>query len=558
MPSRLMDIANGLAVGRAPGRRTTRRNTIDIDGLSGSPKDYQSVPQDENGNLVRVRWRAVGLQGACPALQFLVTLVPTTEFAIVVSTCILLNTVVIGLECQDVDNAHGPLWYWLESVFVCAYFVEILLRFAHYGCLGFFASEDALDRGWNNFDFCTTIFGVVGLMLDVLAMDHVRFNTSVLRLLRLLRIVRVLRLCRFLKDAEYTLIQAMTSMGRMMFLVFLIDFIGAVIITHILHETEDEVVFEMFGKLSDSMYYLFTIMVDGMGAVHITSTPRPGILVVITEKVVDAHPEMRFFWIVYALVGTISLIALAPAIFIDLNMRDAQIAQQKHKQECWERRVDAQKELLETIFKAADSDCSNSLSREEIDVFLQRRDVMNLMNPLREESDIFQDDPSMDQGSTDHDLRHLRLEFQMVYDHMEEQGKKDLSCKEFIDAFRKMRKKPVDQVVLALQEEILKLRNHIIEESNRFEIEIWTLLAEFGITREVDMAKADSGVNRLSVRPARPCLALSRATLSRGRRRTSRTGTTDISAGALDSWEQSRSDLTNASSTSQSPTNGIS
>merc|ERR1712139_147519 len=87
-------------------------------------------------------------------------------------------------------------------------------------------------------------------------------HANVLRLLRILRIVRVFRMLKFLKDVEYTLVSATSSVIRCMFLVAIIDYIGAVVITHLLHDADDEMVQEMFGCLSESMFHLFEVMVD--------------------------------------------------------------------------------------------------------------------------------------------------------------------------------------------------------------------------------------------------------------------------------------------------------
>merc|ERR1711972_647240 len=126
-----------------------------------------------------------------------------------------------------------------------------------------------------------------------------------------------------------------------MLLVFLNVFIGAVVITELLHDSDDEMILEMFGRLQPSMYHLFAVMVDGLDAVHISgASNNHGEIVVITECVLKVYPRMWIFWVIYTLIGTISLIALAPAIFIDLNLRDAALVQERLERDAWERKVD--------------------------------------------------------------------------------------------------------------------------------------------------------------------------------------------------------------------------
>merc|ERR1719277_22394 len=128
-----------------------------------------------------------------------------------------------------------------------------------------------------------------------------------------------------------------------MFLVLMIDFIGAVVITMLLHDTEDEVVHEMFGHLTTSMFHLFEVMVDGMGAVHISEVAEGSGVVFITQKVMEAHPRMWVFWVAFVFVGTISLMALVPAIFVELNLRDAENAKKMQMKKEWHEHVEKQR-----------------------------------------------------------------------------------------------------------------------------------------------------------------------------------------------------------------------
>eukprot|EP00444_Apocalathium_aciculiferum_P044192 CAMPEP_0183534138 /NCGR_PEP_ID=MMETSP0371-20130417/26678_1 /TAXON_ID=268820 /ORGANISM="Peridinium aciculiferum, Strain PAER-2" /LENGTH=578 /DNA_ID=CAMNT_0025734469 /DNA_START=1 /DNA_END=1737 /DNA_ORIENTATION=+ len=431
-------------------------------GAVGSPtlvsaRDlYSSLPQNE-ASEVDVLVKAPSRPRAC---------VDSMGCNTFIALVIMANTTVIGFECQDMNNPNNKATYHiLELIFCIVYVVEIVLRCKQHGLHGFFCARDGSERGWNLFDFVTTVVGTIGVICSELGV--VKVNASVLRLLRVLRIVRVFRILKFMKDIEYTLISAMTSMVRIMFLVLLIDFIGAVVVTNLLHDSPDEVIQEMFGELSSSMYHLFVVMVDGMGALHITDDSlAPGGMVVITEKVTEVHPHMRLFWIAFVFVGTISLMALVPAIFVELNMRDAELARKRSQKDDWERRVEAQRAALEAVFKGADKDNSNAISRSEMDEFLMTKDALKRIGLEKDEED--------DDGvHGDHvDVRQLRMEFSMVYDTIEAEGRQELSSSEFIEAFRQMRAKPMDQVVVMLQQEIFKLRTVMSTENSKLRDEI--------------------------------------------------------------------------------------
>lgn len=314
------------------------------------------------------------------------------------------------------------------------------------------------------FDFTTTIIGLVGVFAE--EVTHVHLNASVLRLFRVLRILRVFRILKFVKDIEYTLVSTLFAMFRVMALVLMIDFIGAVVITHLLKNAQDEVVLEMFGTLTSSMYHLFIVMVDGMGSLHVVS---PDDIIIITEKVTDIYPQMWIFWTAFVFVGSISLMALVPAIFVELNLRDADCSRQISQKIEWENRVEAQRAALQVVFHAADKDRSNAISRREMDLFLQQEDVMKQIGLDQETDDAVENEDRVN-------IRQLRMEFSMVYDEIEAHGRYELSWNEFIDAFRQMRSKPMDQVVLTLQQEIFKLRTLMTKQNNRIKSEIKALV----------------------------------------------------------------------------------
>lgn len=415
--------------------------------------------------------------------------VDSTLFNGFTAMVICANTVVIALECQYIhDHEQQESYAVFEQVFCSIYVVEIIMRCCMQGLFGFFCSADHNQFVWNLIDFTATVVGVIGVVCDDRRTVHV--NASVLRLLRVLRIVRLLRILKFMKDIEYTIVCAARSLMRMMFLVLMIDFIGAVVITQLLADSPDEVVSEMFGCLTDSMFILFNVMVDGMGAMHVPSGRAD--MIIITETVTQAHPHMSVFWIAFVFIGSISLMALVPAIFVELNLRDADKSRHRQIKHDWDRRVETQRAALELVFQAADKDKSHSLTRREVEDILQDKGILNQLS-LDRESDDEEDDVYKEKL----DIRHLRMEFSMVFDTIEAEGRKDLNCAEFIEAFRQMRAKPMDQVVVTLQQEIFKLRI-LMETENRRILQEIRRLADRG---ERDRASPDAPSPAASGRP---------------------------------------------------------
>merc|ERR1719191_2033892 len=99
---------------------------------------------------------------------------------------------------------------------------------------------------------------------------------------------------------------------------------------------------------------------------HDSSTGFP-MMVIVAQKAMDAMPQMWIYWVVFVFVGPISLMALVPAIFVSINLRDAEKNKDKDIQEEWSEIVKSQREQLEKLFRLADTDNSDSLSREEME-----------------------------------------------------------------------------------------------------------------------------------------------------------------------------------------------
>lgn len=148
-----------------------------------------------------------------PRLAPLARLVDSQRFQVFISTVIVVNAIVLGIETyQSQGTATFDLLMRINEIFYLIFITELMLRIVSYfpRPLNFFRS------GWNIFDFI-----VIGAAL----IPAVRAQAEVLRLLRLARIVRLLR---FLPNARMllsTMGKAIPSVMSMVVLVVLILFI---------------------------------------------------------------------------------------------------------------------------------------------------------------------------------------------------------------------------------------------------------------------------------------------------------------------------------------------
>ncbi|CAE7832942.1 CACNA1E [Symbiodinium sp. CCMP2592] len=123
-------------------------------------------------------------------------LLHSVGFNLFISTLIVANAVVIGLETDNV----GEVWAVLEIAFLGIFSIELLLRIVVSGPTKFFAYANE-DFSWNLFDFCVVIAGCFDVMFDFSPVRHEKGSfMTFLRIIRLLRVMRMIRLLRFLRD----------------------------------------------------------------------------------------------------------------------------------------------------------------------------------------------------------------------------------------------------------------------------------------------------------------------------------------------------------------------
>ncbi len=76
---------------------------------------------------------------------------------------IFLNAIYIGLETDLSKGGSGTLWICIESAFLLAFTVEIILRFRYhpYMPLGDSQARSFCFNKWNAFDSCIVFVGII-------------------------------------------------------------------------------------------------------------------------------------------------------------------------------------------------------------------------------------------------------------------------------------------------------------------------------------------------------------------------------------------------------------
>jgi len=137
-------------------------------------------------------------------------------FCVVVTTCILLNAALLGVETsQTVMAAAGTYLNVFNYIFKAIFLVEIILRLIafHPNYRRFFKD------GWNVFDFV-----IVAITTVPLGGDY----ANVGRVLRLLRVIRLVTVSDELKLIVSTMFRSIPSMGHVILLLSMLLYVYGV------------------------------------------------------------------------------------------------------------------------------------------------------------------------------------------------------------------------------------------------------------------------------------------------------------------------------------------
>lgn len=157
---------------------------------------------------------------------------------------IIANAVVLGAETYPaVERDAGPTLHVLNDVFLGAFVVEILIRFAATG----FSPRRYLSSGWNVFDLI-----VVGGAF----VPGLRENATLLRILRLLRIVRAIRLLPDLRVLVVAVGRSLPGVGSLALLTVLLLFVYGMVGWLIFADENPE----GYGTIGNAMLTLFVML----------------------------------------------------------------------------------------------------------------------------------------------------------------------------------------------------------------------------------------------------------------------------------------------------------
>lgn len=294
--------------------------------------------------------------------------VSSDAFMPVMICLICLNAVFLAVQ-TDVSPNHSTtmtgreinLFWGINLVFVAIFALEITLRIAADGCIGFFIDEN--NWAWNVFDF--TIVAacfIVQILLHVVpgdtatrrrhkhhasAMENVSRSLLVFRVLRVVRVFRAFRKLGMLAQGLLESVQAVFWIGV---LTYLMVFLCAILCTTLIGQNADafgdnrEEIREMWGTVNKSAFTLFQILtMDGWGDVY--------------HEVTEKMPFMTLFFFPFVFIGAFVIMSLLTGVMAD-HMNEVRVSTED------EERMEKMSNLVQ-IVRDADKDGDGKLDLME-------------------------------------------------------------------------------------------------------------------------------------------------------------------------------------------------
>ena len=212
-------------------------------------------------------------------------LVESRGFNITITTVIVINAIVLGLETSPrVMASAGPLLLAIDALALWVFTIEISLKlWVHRG--RFFR------EGWNIFDF--TIVAIAWLPATG--------PLAVLRALRIMRVLRLLSVVPQMRSVIGALFHALPGMGSIVAVLALIFYVASVMATKLFGAAFPD----WFGSIGASMYSLFQVMTLESWSMGIV---RP---------VMEVYPGAWAFFVPFIVITSFSVLNLFIALIVN-------------------------------------------------------------------------------------------------------------------------------------------------------------------------------------------------------------------------------------------------
>lgn len=193
---------------------------------------------------------------------------------------IVLLGIEINISATSNELVSIPLWFSnVNLAIVICFVLELVLRFVHLGCSGFWYGP---DRGWNCFDLGIVLVMLVDLVIDFLSRQYAQLNDVQIlqqlrfaRTMRSIRIVRVFRYMPALRTLSISILSTMASLFWTLALLVLLFYsfgsmLTVIVVEHcrfvVINEGSEcpEELTKHWSSVQQSMLTLFMAISQGM------------------------------------------------------------------------------------------------------------------------------------------------------------------------------------------------------------------------------------------------------------------------------------------------------
>jgi hypothetical protein len=138
-------------------------------------------------------------------------------------SCIILNTVVMGMEWYDINPSINDVKDKLNLVFMVIFTIEAIIKIVSMKCSYF-------KESWNIFDFTVVIGTLVALIVSHSGLGiDLGMQVTLVRMLRIMRVLRIIKRVEKLQIIFETLLESLPALGSLSTLMMLFFFLFAII-----------------------------------------------------------------------------------------------------------------------------------------------------------------------------------------------------------------------------------------------------------------------------------------------------------------------------------------
>lgn len=302
-------------------------------------------------------------------------------FDIALSSAIILNCIIMGLEIDLAEQSPDYVWTILENVFCITWISEMLLK--QY-CLRFGYFKDL----WNYLDMFLVFLAIYDSWIAPFTastsdLGYLRV-VRMLRLLRLVRLFKVMKMSRNLWLLVQGFIESFSTLCWVSFLILFVIYAYSCLFRILVDCGKDYATWNdcsmLFGTMPKAMFTLFQMLTLESWSM------------LIARPLIEVNPALLVAIISFLLLTTFGLLNIIVGVVVENTLSVAKQNMDLQTKRA-ERQLFKELELLRTVFEEADVDGSGTMDKREFceicNTISVRRALQRMGVPLDQSETLF-------------------------------------------------------------------------------------------------------------------------------------------------------------------------